>query len=112
MRGVTQLDQLWSRRLKLAYQDRADVNPLQAKHKGSTSYTDGLEQKHPGYIRSLFRGAQRDLGNQATFIELAKQMNSLSIILDADHPDRPAARFNKTNLYRWFNQHAGRQNRQ
>ena len=72
-RGVSNLDRLWRRRLTLLHELGNDANPLQAKHKGSTACTDKLEKAHPGYVRQLFRAAQKEVGNQATFLELANE---------------------------------------
>ena len=106
VRGVMVLDRLWRRRLTLAHVTGDDTDPLKVKHKGSTSYTDKLEKKHPGYIHELFRRAQRELGNQATFRELANEMNKQSGISNSE---RPTTTFNTSNLYRWFNQLGGKQ---
>ena len=110
VRGVSNLDKLWRRRLTVAYTNGDDVDPLRAKHKGSTAYTDKLERQHPGYIHKLFRKAQRELGNQATFNELANKMNRQSRISNNDLPNElPNTKFNTSNLYRWFNLLGGKQ---
>ena len=95
VRGVSNLDRLWRRRLTLAHLKGNDTSPLTAKHKGSTSYTDKLESQHPGYVRELFRLAQKEIGNQATFRELAECMN---VCLRTD--ERPDTVMNTANLYR------------
>ena len=51
VRGAGELDRTWDRRLKAAFASGADTNPLKARHKGSTSYTNRLEKQYPRYIR-------------------------------------------------------------
>lgn len=55
-------------------------NPLSPRHCGKQSYCDMIEAEHPGYLRELFRYAQRTNGAKATFKELADTMNLKSEI--------------------------------
>ena len=82
-----------------------DQHPLRAHYKGRTAYTYKLERAHPGYIRELYRYAERTIGHQASFEDLARVMNDKSKVALEDRPDTT---FNATNLFRWFHQQGGK----
>ena len=103
--GISTLDKTWGKRLENAYLGGSDTRPLQAKIKGPTSYTDKLEKDHPGYVRELYRFAEKTIGNQASFPELARTMNEKS----RTYTDKPETKFNTTNLWRWFKAQGGQE---
>ena len=63
VKGISNLNRCWRKRMDEAYKSGAEKHPLRSKHKGTTSYTDKFEAQHPGVIRKLFRYAQRAIGN-------------------------------------------------
>lgn len=103
--GISNLDKTWGKRLEEAYLNGNNTQPLQSRHKGSTSYTDRLENAHPGYTRELYRYAEKTIGNQASYEQLARVMNEKS----KQCPSKPLTRFNATNLYRWFKTQGGKE---
>ena len=103
--GVYGLTETWQPRLDAAFISGADQRPLRSKHKGRTAYTDKLERSHPGYIRELYRYAERTLGGQASFEDLAQTMNNKS---EVRAEQRPSTNFNTMNLFRWFHQQGGK----
>ena len=106
IKGVEGLTRTWATRLDAAFVSGADQHPLKAHYKGRTAYTDKLEKACPGYIRELYRYAERTVSNQASFEDLARTMNSKS---NVPGEQRPETRFNAMNLYRWFHQHGGKE---
>ena len=101
--GISKLDKTWGKRLEEAYLNGSDTQPLRSRHKGSTSYTDKLERSNPGYIRELYRYAEKTIGNQASYEQLARVMNEKS----KTYSSKPLTKFNTTNLYRWFKTQGG-----
>ena len=95
----------WEKRLEAAYLSGADTNPLEARHKDKISFTDRLDREHPGYIRQLYRYAEKTVGNQASFEDLTWTMNGKSFTKE----EKPDTKFNRMNLYRWFNQQGGKE---
>ena len=104
--GVIELSGMWSARLETAFESGSDTRPLKARHKGSVAYTNQLEAEHPGYIHELYRYAERTLGNQACYEDLAKCMNARSRI---PGEDRPNTKFNKDYLRKWFMKQGGQE---
>ena len=102
IKGVEGLTRTWAIRLDAAFVSGADQHPLKAHYKGRTAYTDKLEKAFPGYIRELYRYAERTVSNQASFEDLARTMNSKSNIPGEQHPK---TQFNAIKLHRWFRQH-------
>merc|ERR1740124_1015186 len=80
------------------------VTPLATKHKGSVSYIAQLETNHPGYLRTLFRYAQRVKGALAALHELATTVNEKS----TTHPNKPATTINRIQLNDWFIKEGGK----
>jgi hypothetical protein len=50
------------------------------KHKGTTSQTERVEQEYPTYFHQLYREATVIIRDNATFGEIALQMNLLSTV--------------------------------
>jgi hypothetical protein len=77
------------------------------------SYVDRLEVEHKGYIALLFRQAQKEEGNKATWKEYARAMNILSAVPGDDPGDEPRPRLSLSHgqLRRWFVAHNGRTKR-
>ena len=74
------------------------VTPLATKHHGTESYATKLDSQYPGYIRRLFRYAQKVKGALATFAELAQTSNEKSATI-ANHPITTLSR---KQLNHWF----------
>ena len=106
VKGLCGLTRTWRKRLYAALVSGVDQHPLRAHYKGRTAYTDTLERAHPGYIRELYRYAEKTLGNQASYEDLARTMNAKS---KAPFEDRPDTTFNKMNLHCWFLQQGSKQ---
>ena len=81
------------------------ANPLAPTHKGSVSYTDALDEENPGYIRTLFRYAQKVKGVLATFGELAETMNEKSRTND----NKPNTDLTRRQLNSWFKKEGGKE---
>jgi hypothetical protein len=81
-----------------------DTTHMESKIKGSVSYTDKLEKEHPGYLRELFRYAQKTKGVLASFTDLADCMCRKS---DAPSEDRPTLYLHPLQLQRWFKKNSG-----
>ena len=47
---------------------------MQAKHKGTTSYMDHVEEHDPSYLHQMYRYATTILGDSATFKEITRLM--------------------------------------
>lgn len=105
VKGISNLDSTWNKRLDEAYLNGSDTNPLGGQHKGSKKYTDKLEVSNPGLTRRLFRLATKELGCQASYQELAQSMNRYALTI----ADAPATRYNTTNVWRWFKQQGGKE---
>ena len=102
--GASQMQKTWDKRLEGALNSGADTNPLKALHKGRIPYTEQLEKEHPGYARELLRYAQKTIGSQASYEDLARVMNEKSQV---DEKRAPETRFSQDILYRWFHQQGG-----
>ena len=79
--------------------------PLASEHKGSTSYHASIEQSHPGYLRYLFRYAQKIRGPLAIFTDLADAMNQKSVTI----ADKPTIQISRLQLEAWFKEHGGKE---
>jgi hypothetical protein len=65
---------------------------------------DEIEKLHPGYLRELFRHAQKVKGVKATFAELADAANQKSA---APGEERSTLLVGKTQMYKWFHANGG-----
>ena len=81
-------------------------NPLSPRHCGKQSYCEMIETQHPGYLRELFRYAQRTKGAKATFKELADTMNLKSEI---EGELRSTLSLHSLQVYKWFRQQGGKE---
>ena len=106
VQGISSLDKTWGTRLENAFVNGSDTRPFLGRYTGRISYTDRLEKTHPGYIRQLYRYAEKTVGNQATFQSLANTMNKKSAVHNRND-GKPLTKFNKWNLWRWFKQQGG-----
>ena len=86
--------------------DTGDTSKLAPGQRGSKSQTDKIEEAHPGYIRELFRYAQRTLGCTATFQELTNLMNEKS---DAPGEARMTISLKEEVVRRWFVRQKGKE---
>ena len=68
---------------------------LERKKKTNTKYRILIKKEAPGYILSMFWKAQRVLGVEATFVELAETMNWLSL----KENDKPELKFKYNILF-------------
>ena len=73
--GILSRSYYWGARIEEAFETGASSHPLQATHKGSTSYTDKFEADHPGVTQKIFRYAQQTVGNQVSYTQIANVMN-------------------------------------
>ena len=72
---------------------------LERKKRTNTKYHILIEKEGPGYILSMFRKAQRVLGVEATFVELAETMNWLSL---KENDKKPELKFTCNTLFSLF----------
>ena len=64
-----------------------------------------IEQDHPGYLHYLFRRSIESKGNDATFSEIATQMNIVSRI---NSEERPNINIDRFQLSTWFTNNKGK----
>ena len=81
-------------------------NPLSPQHSGTKAYCQKVEETHPGYLRELFRYAQRTKGAKATFKELADTMNLKSKVAGET---RATLSLHELQVSRWFAQQGGKE---
>ena len=103
VKGISNMYKTWDKRIQKSHQCGNDCHPTRSRVHGYTAYTDKLEEEYPGYIRELFRYAQKAIGFQASFMDIAKTMNEKS----KTYTDKPDTTFNKMNIFRWFVQEGG-----
>ena len=104
VRGISKLDRTWRARMEESYRTGNKTRPLKGRYKGRVSYIDKLEQSYPGLACKCFRYAQRVIGNQSSYLDLVGVMNSKAASMADVHE---AARFNSTNVFRWFRREGG-----
>ena len=75
MQGVSRLDKTWRSRMEDSYQTGGDTHPLRGLQKGSKKYTDKFDAENPGGVLRMFRYAQRTIGNQSSYADVASCMN-------------------------------------
>lgn len=74
--------------------------------KVESSYCDTMERNHPGYLHWLYRQADREISDKASFSELAYEMEKIS----ARAGDRgPVVSLSRDMLRRWFRKWKGKQ---
>ena len=94
-KGISRLDRTWRIRMENSYISGADTRPLRGQQKGSRSYTDKFEEEHPGMIRKLYRYAEKTIGNQASYTDLANCMNEKAMVNPEMHKQ---TKFNTCNV--------------
>ena len=77
--------------IEKAYLGGPNTNPLQHCYRGSTAYTDKLENSFPGPRHKLYRYRGKSVGNQLYYTNLARSMNYKAALDD----DKPATKFNE-----------------
>jgi hypothetical protein len=65
-----------------------------------------VEAEHPTYLHHLYHRATSIQGDDATFFEVASQMNLLSTV-----DERPTMNLNKWSSLRWFKKNKGKERR-
>ncbi len=70
---------------------------------GKTSYADSITQQHNTYLHELFRMATNLVGDNATFVRLAQQMNLQS----EENEDLPTLCLTKLQVFCWFKKRGG-----
>ncbi|KAL9188239.1 hypothetical protein ACHAXT_006617 [Thalassiosira profunda] len=91
----------WEQRLEDAYMSGADQHPLAKLAMGKDSYTDKIEQDHPGLLARLHAQAEEVLGSDAGAAEKAMLMNEISMEEACDDPLFPVLDMNKQTLRKW-----------
>ena len=79
------------------------ANPLASKHKGSVAYLETIKMSNPGYVRRLFRYAQKIRGTLASYAELADAMNSKSAV------ELPPISASRKQVNKWFTKEGGKE---
>jgi hypothetical protein len=97
--------QQWLKQLKDSLPNSTARNIFHSRHRGTTSQMENIETAHPTYLHRLYQESTSILGNDATYAEIAAQMNLLSTVDDA----RPTIRLDKWSLQCWFKNHNGKE---
>ena len=108
VKGISKLDRTWRRRMEDSYQTGNDNHPLRGLHKGSKKYTAKFEAENPGRILKYFRYAQKAIGNQASYTDIAVCMNRKAAQEGCSVNGNPP-KFNTSNVYRWFKPLGGKE---
>ena len=99
-KGASELNGIWNKRLKAAFKAGADTNPLKAKHTGAALFTLTSLRRTTldTFAASIGKYAERIIGNQSRYEDLARAMDAKSAV---DKEGRPETKFNKDNFYCW-----------
>jgi len=71
---------------------------MQAKHKGTTSYMDCIEEHNPSYLHQMYHYATTILGDNATFEETTRLMAEKSAAEEA----HKILELSRRKVWRWF----------
>ena len=74
--GMSRFDRTWKARLESSYQTGGDLHPLRGRYKGRERFVIKFDAENPGAVLKCFREAQKVIGNQASFADLAVAMNA------------------------------------
>ena len=72
---------------------------------GKKKYCMKIEDEFPGYLHTIFRKAQNEIGIEANFKNLAAQMNKISTREEYD--DKPTLSLSHYTLHQWFTNNEG-----
>ena len=108
VQGISRLDRLWRRRMEDSYRTGSETHPLRGLYKGSTKYADKFDAENEGGVLKYFRYAQKTIGNQSSYADLAACMNRKADV-DGCSVQGKRATFNSTNVYRWFKRLGGKE---
>jgi hypothetical protein len=107
VKGVSDMQNTWKTQLNEAFLlGSTQDHPLRANFKGRKSLVAKIEIEHPGLMLKLFRKAQKTIGNQATYAELASAMKNLAKTDQMGGHDLPLSR---GIVYRWFRDVGGKE---
>jgi len=99
----------WYAKLNKSIEDgvilEQDKNPLGANYKGSVKYTDVIEKKYPGYLRTLFCYALKTLSKKSTLRDLTQLMNQKSATMT--HQNKTAITLKRQQLSNWLKEQGG-----
>ena len=98
VQGISRLDKTWQKRMEDSYHLGSDNHPLCGHYKGARRYTDRFDDKNQGCVLKYFGYAQKAIGNQASWADLAACMNRKAE-LDNCTVGGKKATFNSSNLY-------------
>ena len=71
-------------------------------------YTDKIERQYPGFLHKAYRLASKELSGEATWNELALEMNRLSATPEMQQDGKPALEMSKWKLKTWFKENRGK----
>lgn len=97
---------VWYGMVNAAITGGESTNRLSPSNSGRVTYVDALENDHPGYLRELFRYAERVIGTTATWQELAEIINQKS---SAPGEERPTLSISRRQLSKWFQMQGGKE---
>ena len=95
-----------------SYRSGSNNHSLRGHYKGARRYTDRFNKENqglPGGVLKYFRYAQKTIGNQASWADLATYMNRKTE-LDICTVGGKKVTFNSSNPYWWFRRLGGKEN--
>ena len=91
----------WKARLENSYESGVNLHPLRGRYKGKERYAVKFDAENSGGVLACFRAAQKVVGNEASFADLAVAMNAKAEEEDWTLKGKQAT-FNTSNVFRWF----------
>lgn len=104
VKGISNMHKTWGKRAEESYQTGSTTNPMKSRNKGSVSYVAKFEEEHPGKVRELYRYAERTIGNQSSYRELAHCMNEKARVDGLGE-----TKFSAKKVWRWFKDQGGKE---
>ena len=101
VQGLFHLDKTWRKRMEDSYCPGSNNHPLCGLYKGAHRHTDRFDEENPVGMLKYFRYAQKAIGNQASWADLAAYMSWKTDLKNCTVGGKRAT-FNSSNLCQWF----------
>jgi len=75
------------------------------------TYTERIEQQHPGFLHQMYRLACKEIGADSNWRDLADEMNVQSRKQEFVDADKPALSMSRATIRKWFLKLGGKQKR-